>query len=244
MLWISNGPGVPDRPIRSREPSLASPSTERQAHRVSGGAPAPTRKFVLGVTGNIASGKSTVVHRLVDHGAIAFDADLVYRELVGPGQPLLATLADHFGDHIIAPDGSLDRPALGEIVFSDPARLAELDALTHPAVIAEIDRRVAAIEAGVVVIDAVKLVESGHADHCDSVWVVTTDTEAQVHRLAKRNRLSLLEARRRVEAQPPMAAKLVRADRVIDNSGEIEDTMAQVDAGWREIVRQMTGHAG
>jgi dephospho-CoA kinase len=202
------------------------------------------RKFVLGVTGNIASGKSTVVNRLVEHGAIAIDADLVYRELVGPDQPLLATLADHFGDHIVAPDGSLDRPALGKIVFSDPEKLAELDALTHPAVIADIDRRVDAIDTGLVVIDAVKLVESGHADRCDSIWVVTTDTEAQVQRLAKRNRLSPLEARRRVEAQPPMAPKLARADRVIDNSGKIEDTMAQVDAGWRAIVRRMTGRAG
>lgn len=205
---------------------------------------APMRKFVLGVTGNIASGKSTVVNRLVEHGAIAFDADLVYRELVGPGQPLLASLADHFGEHIVAPDGSLDRAALGTIVFSDPEKLRELDALTHPAVIAEIDRRVAEMHEGVIVIDAVKLIESGHADHCDSVWVVTTDTEAQVQRLAKRNRLSPLEARRRVEAQPPMAAKLARADRVIDNSGTIEDTMTQVDAGWREIARRMSGRAG
>lgn len=202
------------------------------------------RKFVLGVTGNIASGKSTVVRRLVEHGAIAFDADLVYRELVGPGQPLLATLAGHFGDHIIAPDGSLDRAALGAIVFSDPAKLRELDDITHPAVIAEIDRRVDAVDQGVVVIDAVKLVESGHADRCDSVWIVTSDTEVQVTRLMKRNRLSLLEARRRVEAQPPLEAKLARADRVIDNSGEIDDTMAQVDAGWRAIVRRMTGRAG
>ncbi len=202
------------------------------------------RKFVLGVTGNIASGKSTVVNRHDEHGAIAFDADLVYRELVGPGQPLLASLADHFGEHIVAPDGSLDRAALGTIVFSDPEKLRELDALTHPAVIAEIDRRVAEMHEGVIVIDAVKLIESGHADHCDSVWVVTTDTEAQVQRLAKRNRLSPLEARRRVEAQPPMAAKLARADRVIDNSGTIEDTMTQVDAGWREIARRMSGRAG
>jgi dephospho-CoA kinase len=215
-----------------------------ELRRDSDDSPAPARKFVLGVTGNIASGKSTVVRRLVEHGATAIDADLVYRELVGPGQPLLAVLADHFGSHIVAPDGSLDRPALGRIVFSDPEKLAELDALTHPAVIAEIDRRVDAIEHGIVVIDAVKLIESGHADRCDSVWLVTTDTESQVLRLMKRNRLTLLEARRRVEAQPPMAARLARADRVIDNSGEIEDTMAQVDAGWREIMRRMSGRAG
>ncbi len=221
-----------------------SPPAEGRTHRNRDDASGPKRKFVLGVTGNIASGKSTVVKRLVEHGAIAFDADLVYRELVGPGQPLLTKLADHFGESIIAPDGSLDRPALGKIVFSDPAKLAELDALTHPAVIAEIDRRVAAIDDGVVVIDAVKLIESGHADHCDSVWVVTSTTEAQVTRLMKRNRLSLLEARRRVEAQPPLEAKLARADRVIDNSGKIEDTMAQVDAGWRAIERCVTRRAG
>jgi dephospho-CoA kinase len=194
-------------------------------------------KFVLGVTGNIASGKSTVVKRLVEHGATAIDADLVYRELVGPGQPLLAILADHFGEGIVAADGSLDRAALGAIVFSDPEKLKELDALTHPAVIAEIDRRVDAIDHGIVVIDAVKLIESGHADHCDAVWVVTIDTEVQVTRLQKRNRLSVLEARRRVDAQPPMGPKLARADRVIDNSGDIDETLAQVDAGWREILR-------
>lgn len=200
--------------------------------------------FVLGVTGNIASGKSTVVRRLQEHGAIGIDADLVYRELVGSGQPLLATLAEHFGAHIIAEDGSLDRPALGEIVFSDPRKLRELDELTHPAVIAEIDRRVAAIASGVVVIDAVKLIESGHADHCDQVWVVTADTNVQVTRLVDRNTLSQVEARRRVEAQPPMAPKLARADRVIDNSGTIENTYAQVDAGWREIMRRLEQGAG
>ncbi len=202
------------------------------------------RRFVLGVTGNIASGKSTVVRHLEELGAIGIDADLVYRELVGPGQPLLATLAGHFGAHIIAPDGSLDRPALGAIVFSDPGKLRELDALTHPAVIAEIDRRVEAIERGVVVIDAVKLIESGHADHCDEVWVVTADTDVQVTRLMERNTLSKVEARRRVEAQPPMAPKLARADRVIENSGTIEETYAQVDAGWQEISRRLEQGAG
>lgn len=199
---------------------------------------------MLGVTGNIASGKSTVVARLVELGAISIDADLVYRELVGPGQPLLAKLAGHFGEHIVAPDGSLDRSALGKIVFSDPERLRELDDLTHSTVIQEIDRRVDAIESGVVAIDAVKLIESGHADHCDQVWVVTVDTDAQVTRLMERNTLPAEEARRRVEAQPPMGPKLARADRVIDNSGTLEETNAQVDAGWREIMHIMEQRAG
>ncbi|MGB3327323.1 MAG: dephospho-CoA kinase, partial [Thermomicrobiales bacterium] len=134
--------------------------------------PPSDRKIVLGITGNIATGKTTVVEMLKEFGAQHFDADLVYRELVAPGEPLLGVLAKHFGTSILAADGSLDRKALGAIVFADPERLAELDALTHPAVIAEIDRRAAQVASGVVVIDAVKLIESGHADHCDAVWLV------------------------------------------------------------------------
>jgi dephospho-CoA kinase len=191
--------------------------------------------FTLGVTGNIASGKSTVTGYLAELGATVIDSDLVYRELVSAGQPLLKRLEEAFGAGIIAPDGSLDRPALGRIVFSDPAALARLDALTHPAVIDEVDRRAAAIEHGVVVLDAVKLIESGHADHCDSVWVVTIDPEVQVTRLMNRNRLPEAEARRRVLAQPPMGPKLARADLVIDNSGTIEETRGQVLDAWNAL---------
>jgi dephospho-CoA kinase len=196
--------------------------------------------FTLGLTGNIASGKSTVSGMLREMGATVIDSDLVYRELVGPGQPLLASLAKRFGPDIIAPDGSLDRPALGTIVFSDPAALADLDRLTHPAVIAEVDRRVAAVPTGVVVLDAVKLIESGHADRCDAVWVVTTSPDEQVTRLMRRNTLSAGEARRRVAAQPPLAEKLARADVVIDNSGTIEQTREQVERAWRNLPASAT----
>lgn len=195
----------------------------------------PTSRFLLGVTGNIATGKSTVVRRLVEHGAINVDADLVYRELVDAGQPLLQAIAERFGRRVIAVDGSLDRQVLGEIVFSDPDALRQLDELTHPAVIEEIDRRIAKITSGVVVIDAVKLIESGHADQCDAVWVVVAAADVQVTRLMQRNTLSAVEARRRVDAQPPVEAKVARADRVIDNSGTLQETHTQVDAGWQEI---------
>lgn len=197
----------------------------------------PGGPHVLGLTGNIAVGKSTVLRKLAELGAHTIDADLVYRDLIAPGTPLLATLVDRFGPGILADDGSLDRTALGGIVFSDPDALRDLDRLTHPAVIAEIDGRVAEISNGVVVIDAVKLIESGHADHCDEVWVVTTDTETQVTRLMQRTILSEVEARRRVDAQPPVGPKFARADRVIDNSGTLDATMAQVTVGWREIMQ-------
>lgn len=173
-------------------------------------------------------------------GATVIDSDLVYRELVGPGQPLLATLVERFGPDIIAADGTLNRPALGAIVFSDPLALADLDRLTHPAVIAEVDRRVAAISSGVVVLDAVKLIESGHADRCDAVWVVTTSPDEQVTRLMKRNTLSAVEARRRVAAQPPLEEKLARADVVIDNSGTIEQTREQVERAWQNLPLSAT----
>lgn len=193
-------------------------------------------RIVLGVTGNIATGKSTVVGILRELGARHIDADLVYRDLVAPGQPLLKTLAEHFGDGIIAADGSLDRKALGAIVFSDPGKLKELDALTHPAVIAETDRRVDAIRDGVIIIDAVKLIESGHADVCDEVWLVTAPERVQIRRVMARNGVDEAEARRRVAAQPPLEPKLDRADVVIDNSGTLDDLRARVLDEWNAML--------
>lgn len=192
-------------------------------------------RFVLGVSGNIASGKSTVTGILAELGAHVIDSDLVYRDLVGPGRPLLRRLANRFGDNIITPDGNLDRTALGRIVFSNPELLAELDRITHPAVIAEVDRQVREIDSGVVVLDAVKLVESGHADGCDAVWIVISKPEHQVTRLMIRNTLTEEEARRRVAAQPPLRPKLERADLVIDNTGTIEQTKEQVLRGWNAL---------
>ena len=192
---------------------------------------------MLGVTGNIASGKSTVTGMLAELGAVVIDSDLVYRDLVAAGQPLLHRLCERFGEGIISADGSLDRSALGRIVFSDPAALTDLDRITHPAVIAEVDRRVNEIESGVVVLDAVKLIESGHAERCDAVWVVVAASDAQVSRLTKRNRLSEEEAQRRVAAQPPLAPKLERADLIIDNNGTMMETREQVMRGWNALAR-------
>ena len=192
-------------------------------------------RFILGVTGNIATGKSTVVDMLVQKGAHHIDADKVYHDLVQPGQPLLDELEAEFGKNIISQDGSLDRKALGNIVFYNPASLARLDAITHPAVIAESDRRAFAVEDGVVILDAVKLIESGHADVCDAVWLVTAPQDTQVERLMRRNRLDDNEAWARVEAQPPLGPKLARADVVISNSGSLADLKREVNAAWDRL---------
>jgi dephospho-CoA kinase len=191
---------------------------------------APRRPLWLGVTGNIACGKSTVVDALRDAGADAIDADAVYANLVTPGSSLLGVIADRFGAGVVAADGSLDRRALANIVFADPAALADLDRIVRPPVVAEILRRAAASTAPVVAIDAIKLIESGLADRCDEVWVVTCSPDQQLARLMARNSLGREAAKRRISAQTPVAAKLARADRVIDNSGTREATRRQVAA--------------
>ena len=191
--------------------------------------------YIVGVTGGIATGKSAVMAILADLGAEILDADLVYRGLVQPGQPLLVRLGDHFGDEVIAADGHLDRRALGAIVFSDPARLAELDALTHPAVRAEIDARVTASAAGIVAIEAVKLIESGHAAACDETWLVVAPPEVQRARLMSRAGISPEEAERRLAAQPAEASRRAVVDRVIDNSGTLDDLRRAIEALWSSL---------
>jgi dephospho-CoA kinase len=193
------------------------------------------RPFVIGVTGGIACGKSTVLRELGRLGAETIDADAVYHDLVAPGKPLVGVLAERFGPGVVAEDGSLDRRALGRIVFGDPAALAELDALTHPAVITEVRRRIEGSGSLVVAVDAVKLVESGMAGLCDRVWLVTCTPEQQVERLMARGGLTRDEAERRVAAQAPDGPRLARADLVIDNSGPVEATVEAVRAAWARL---------
>ena len=193
------------------------------------------RPFVLGLTGNIASGKSTVLAMLTELGAVPLDADAVYHELIVPGAPLWRAIRNRFGERIVAPGGAIDRRALGALVFADSAALADLDALTHPAVIAAVRDRLADLDGGIAVVDAVKLIESGMAQDCDRVWLVVSEPDQQVERLMRRNGLSRAEAERRVAAQPPLAPKLPLVDAVIDNSGTVEATRAQVDANWRAL---------
>jgi dephospho-CoA kinase len=197
---------------------------------------------VIGVTGNIACGKSAVVAALESLGAAAIDADAVYHELIKPGAPLWRTLVDRYGQEIVRDDGSIDRGRLGEIVFASSAALAELDRLTHPTVVAAIRNQLKSIAQPVVVIDAVKLIESGLDADCDHVWVVTCEQQQQIDRLMRRNDLSETEARRRVLAQPAIGPKLARADVVIDNSGALADTRRQVEGAWRAASEAMSNN--
>jgi dephospho-CoA kinase len=194
------------------------------------------RPFLIGITGNIGTGKSTVADMLADLGAETIDADKVAHRVMRRGTEAHDRIVEAFGGQILMPDGEIDRRKLGEIVFNDRQALARLEAIVHPATLEGIDRRVASAPTDVVAVEAIKLIESGLADRCDSVWVVTCRREQQIERLIRHRDLSREEARQRVEAQPPPEEKVARADVVIDNSGSLSATREQIEAAWDEVM--------
>jgi dephospho-CoA kinase len=196
--------------------------------------------YVIGLTGNIACGKSLVLNTLRGLGAETFDADTVAHEVMRQGTEAWRQIAARFGDGVIGPDGEIDRRKLGAIVFADPAALEALDQIVHPATVASIRARIRQSRAAVAVIDAIKLFEAGLDQDCDEIWVVDCTREQQIERLTRRNNLTREEALKRIEAQPPQAEKLARADQVIDNSQSAEQTVATVLAMWDELTRRRT----
>lgn len=193
-----------------------------------------TRPYVIGLTGNIACGKSLVLRTVEGLGAEAIDADRIAREVTSEPE-VIQEIARAFGPQVLTADGSLDRRALARIVFSDPEQLALLERIVHPPVVARIRERLASSRRPVVVIDAIKLFEAGLADDCDEVWVVTCRPEQQLQRLMARDGLSEEEAWLRIRAQPPQEEKVRRADRIIDNSGSVEETVDQVRVAWENL---------
>ena len=193
-------------------------------------------RSLIGLTGNIATGKSTVAHALRDLGATVIDADQAARGVVAKGRPALGAIVKSFGAAILQADGELNRAALGKVVFNDAARLHQLEAIVHPAVRVEMERQLAVLPAdSVAVIEVIKLFESGWADRCDEVWVTHCRPEEQVARLIGSRGMSEADARVRVAAQNPQADKLARADVVIDTSGTHEETQTRVAREWKRI---------
>ncbi|HEY57542.1 MAG TPA: dephospho-CoA kinase [Anaerolineae bacterium] len=198
-------------------------------------------KFIIGLTGNIATGKS-VVRKMLEHlGAYTIDADMLAHRAIAKGAPGYQPVIDTFGKWILGPNGEIDRKKLAAIVFSDPEALQRLEAIVHPLVGEAIDWLARHSPRKVIVIEAIKLLESDLKGLCDSVWVVDASPETQLARLMRKRGMSEREARRRIAAQPPQQAKVAAADVVIHNDGSFEDTWKQVVAAWRRVVARATG---
>jgi dephospho-CoA kinase len=190
----------------------------------------------IGLTGGIGSGKSTVAELLAGHGALVVDADRIAREVVEPGTPGLAAVVAEFGEQVLAPDGSLDRPALAALVFSDPAARARLDAVVHPLVRARAAELLSAAPRDAVVVqDVPLLVETGQAGSYDLVVVVATEAEERVRRLVGRG-LTADDARARIASQASDEERAAVADVVLTNDGDRAGLAAQVDRLWAERV--------
>ncbi|NLG50357.1 MAG: dephospho-CoA kinase [Chloroflexi bacterium] len=191
--------------------------------------------YVIGLTGNIATGKSTVADMLARLGACVLDADKLAHQVMRPGTETYRRIVGRFGEAILKPGGEIDRPALGAIVFADPAALRDLDGIVHPAVVEESLRWLQACDRPVAVIEAIKLLEANMHRYCDAVWVVTSSREQQVNRLVTTRSLTTEQAEQRIDAQPDPQEKIARADVVIDNSGSLDATRAQVLRAWNAI---------
>jgi dephospho-CoA kinase len=198
------------------------------------GSPASRSFLLVGLTGGIASGKSAVSRQLAELGCRLVDADVLAREVVAPGEPAWRAIVEAFGSDVARPDGQLARKRLGALVFADPARRKELEAITHPAIMA---RRQATLDLwaaegfdGLVVLDIPLLIEVGAAAHVDRVVLVYAEPEVQLTRLMGRDGFDRAEAARRVASQMPLVEKVRHAHFVIDNAGEPDETAAQVRA--------------
>lgn len=191
----------------------------------------------IALTGGIASGKSAVADLLAERGAVIIDADVLARAVVEPGTPGLAAIVERFGAGVLAADGSLDRPALGRIIFADPDARADLEAITHPAIRARARALRAAAPEGSVVIDVIPLlVEAGLADGFDTVIVVDADPDTQLRRLRSRDGFTAQEAGQRLAAQASRADRLAVADLVVPNTGDLADLRREVDQVWRRLT--------
>ncbi|WP_198156421.1 dephospho-CoA kinase [Thermobifida cellulosilytica] len=195
--------------------------------------------LTVGLTGGIGSGKSSVARRLAEYGALVIDADAVAREVVEPGTPALAEIVAEFGEQVLTPDGRLDRPKLGAIVFADEAKLARLNEIVHPRVgqrTQELMER--AGEGTIVVYDVPLLVENGLADRYDVVVVVDVPVETQVERVVANRGMPADQVRARIRAQADREQRRAVADIVIDNSGTEQELDARVAEVWQELQRR------
>jgi len=192
-------------------------------------------KYVIGLTGNIATGKS-VVRRMLEHlGAYGIDADALGHRAIAKGAPGYHPVVNTFGKWILGPDDQIDRNRLARIVFSDPDALAQLEAIVHPLVGGAVELLVRRSRQEVIVLEAIKLIESGLRQRCDSLWVAYAPPEIQLARLVQKRNMSEATARQRIIAQPDQKLKTNQANVVIRNEGPFEETWRQVLEAWQKL---------
>lgn len=194
-------------------------------------------KVVIGLTGNIATGKSLVLRMLQELGATVIDADKLVHILMRQGGVVYDAIVNEFGRFILDSNGQISRAKLGKIAFNDPTALERLEALTHPGVVTEVKQRIAGAPTQVVVVEAIKLFESGLADACVSNWVVVAPPEVQYKRLIERRRMSPEQAKQRILAQSPQKEKAKKADVIIDNSGALVKTWNTVKIQFQKLMQ-------
>ncbi|TZE82333.1 dephospho-CoA kinase [Calorimonas adulescens] len=197
---------------------------------------------VIGLTGGIASGKSTVSNILREMGAYVIDADEISREIIKKGSEAWKEIIDYYGNDILLPDGEIDRKKLGNIVFADKEKLDKLNAITHPRIIQRIKEIIdAEKEKGkerAVILDAAILIEMGLQNMVDEVWVVSIDKDKQIKRLIERDKLSYEDAMNRIRMQMPLSEKVKYADYVIDNSKDIGYIRKQISKLWERVIKK------
>ncbi|MGB1249831.1 MAG: dephospho-CoA kinase [Candidatus Promineifilaceae bacterium] len=199
-------------------------------------------KTVIGLTGNIATGKSTVMRLAAENGATTIDADKIGHGIL-QNEQVKQTLRETFGDTIFDENNEVIRPALGRIVFSDPAKLQQLEAITHPAIRDEIGERIANATSEVVIVEAIKLLEGPLKNHANYIWVTVCNPESQVARLIQYRGMSEADARQRVTAQSPQFDKIEQADVVFETNGSMEETVQQFQSEWAALLGESTGNA-
>ncbi|MEO5922160.1 MAG: dephospho-CoA kinase [Pseudolysinimonas sp.] len=203
--------------------------------------------LLVGLTGGIASGKSVVAARLGEHGAVVVDADAIAREVVEPGTPALDRIAEEFGTGVIASDGSLDRAALGAVVFADDAKRRILNGITHPAVLELSQRRFAEAAAAdpdaIVVYDVPLLSEVRGKAEFDVVVVVSAPEEVRIERMVSLRGMSRAEAENRIRSQVPEEERRALADILIESGGTLDETLTQADEVWLRLRQRAVGGA-
>ena len=193
--------------------------------------------YVIGLTGNIATGKSTVLEFLAGKGAYVIDADKTAHRTMLPDGAAYEKVVDEFGGTILNADGSIDRAALGSIVFADPKALERLETIVHPATFELTRWEMSQSESDVIVLEAIKLLESGRLlKLCDEIWVVTARLGTQIQRLVNFRDMDEVEAHQRMSAQSSQAVKVAKADRVIENDGTLAELHGRLDIYWLQML--------